>query len=631
MGKGMSVDEDILREFHLLCDKHIDGTINDEESARFSELLKSSDELVQILVETSWVHLNAFQAIDELMGVESNIKEVDEESIKSIDVKKPFYINAWGGIAASILLIVGLWFLQRSEPVSSIPSTVFIGQVISADGGVIRRGGKSILADIDTSIQRGDEVLGALTFQYIEEQTVVSSGKKALFRVLGDRRAKDLYLDRGRLSAIVETQIDNEIFSIQSPHAVAKVVGTTLSVNVEETYTRLDVEVGAVRFERRKDNKAINVAGGYFAVTNDDDFLPKSKTQESQNEGKNADQGFDRADRVDPSSAVIGDDVAWELEALIGRKVYHCEFSKSLPQGALGWNSLARVRKGHNRENRFVNYNSAAAKSPLSDAMAERLKNLPNKSKGRETSFFMGYDTRGWHVYVESLDPNIEEIVAAQVGRESIELFFVPGLNNVYYHQMIIDQLSRKTNFYDWLMPHRGYRSLQGLAKVDVQVIDGGFGTHLFVPWEVVYDRLPISDTYWRFSLMRPSTGVTWGGSVHDTGNFGFIHFVEPSPEGLFLIQQHVLKTSWYKFQRSAAKASKVWADPKTGDVLFYESTLKPVIDSHMAVVSALGKPDQWDGSSLSMGQAYISDWMEFDYKVAELRAQYLSDKHFKK
>ena len=57
---------------------------------------------------------------------------------------------------------------------------------------------------------------------------------------------------------------------------------------------------------------------------------------------------------------------------------------------------------------------------------------------------------------------------------------------------------------------------------------------------------------------------------------------------------------------------------------------LKPVIDDYTAHGEALGKPDDWNAATLAKAAALRDDWMEFGYKVSELRADYLRDKYFK-
>lgn len=72
------------------------------------------------------------------------------------------------------------------------------------------------------------------------------------------------------------------------------------------------------------------------------------------------------------------------------------------------------------------------------------------------------------------------------------------------------------------------------------------------------------------------------------------------------------------------------WSDEKIGDPDFYNGTLKPVIDQYTSLGKKMGPPDGWDADTVRKGPEVLGDWMEFTYKVAELRTEYLMDKRFK-
>ena len=313
-------------------------------------------------------------------------------------------------------------------------------------------------------------------------------------------------------------------------------------------------------------------------------------------------------------------DIAEEIK---GRKVYTCAYMQDPPQSAKAWSISDMVKTGKNRESRFVEYNSEAAKNLWLDATTERTYEADPKLKGRETSFYMAYDVRGWHIYIESREPD----TAKDGGK--LEIFFAPGLNNVYYHQMMVSQPSDNGGFFDWGMPHRDYRSLKNYVTVDSKATDVGFGSYIFVPWEAVYDRLPLDNDYWRFSFMRWGTRVTWGGNVHDTGNFGLVQFEKPEQTVIEAIRVNMLKAAWEKFQETAKQAAKTWNDEKTGDRDFFTEKLQPEINVYMDFAKSLGDPATWNGETAAKAQGVLKEWMEFNYTVAALRTTFLMDKQF--
>lgn len=311
-----------------------------------------------------------------------------------------------------------------------------------------------------------------------------------------------------------------------------------------------------------------------------------------------------------------------------GKKVYECRYVENAPYGVTAWSQSEMVETGTGKESRFVPYNSEAAKGLILDATALRDIRSDPKLKGRETSFHMVYDSKGWYIYIHCQEPQIQTFLDERKDI-ALEMFFSPGLQNVPYYQMIVRQLTSSVKHYDWGMPHRHYRSLEDSVRIESLSLETGFATFLFVPWESLYDRLPLNGDHWRFSIMRWGPSMTWGGKVHDTGNFGLVHFQVPTASQRVEIETRMLRTAWFKFRAMAKDAVTFWSDEELGDLDFYNGTLKPVIDRYTALGESMGEPDAWDVDTVKTGRAILGDWMEFKYKVAELRTDYLMGKRF--
>jgi len=311
-----------------------------------------------------------------------------------------------------------------------------------------------------------------------------------------------------------------------------------------------------------------------------------------------------------------------------GRKAYECRYMENAPYGVTAWSQSEMVKTGTGKESRFVPYNSGSAKGLILDATTSRDVTSDPALKGRDTSFYMAYDSRGWYIYIHCEEPQIQTFV--DEGKDvALELFFSPGLEQVPYYQMMVRQLTNRVDHYDWGMPHRHYRSLKESVRSESLMLDTGFATFLFVPWEGLYDRLPLNGDHWRFSLMRWGPSMTWGGKVHDTGNFGLVRFRPPTAIQRVQIEKRILRTAWFKFRAATRTAAAVWSDEEVGDLDFHNGTLKPVIDQYTALGEAMGEPDDWDADTVKKGRAIVGDWMEFPYKVAELRTEYLMNKRF--
>jgi hypothetical protein len=313
---------------------------------------------------------------------------------------------------------------------------------------------------------------------------------------------------------------------------------------------------------------------------------------------------------------------------LEGRKTYECLYMENPPYGVTAWATSEMVKTGEGKESRFVPYNSDAAKQLILDATTPRDVSVDPALQDHETSFYMVYNAQGWYLYIHCQEPDVATFV--DEGKDiALEIFFSPGLRAVPYYQMMVNQSKSRVTHFDWGMPHRHYRSLKDSVRIESLPLETGYATFLFVPWERLYDRLPLNGDHWRFSLIRWGPSVTWGGQVHDTGNFGLVHFKKPSIDQRLEIKKRILRSAWSAFRAEAKKATAYWSDDEVGDLTFYNQLLRPAIDQHTALGESLGKPASWNAETVKKSEAAIGDWMEFKHVIAELRSDYLLAHHF--
>jgi hypothetical protein len=331
------------------------------------------------------------------------------------------------------------------------------------------------------------------------------------------------------------------------------------------------------------------------------------------------------------SATSYGDEIA-------GKKIYESRYMHNAPYGVMAWSESSMVKGAQNKESRFVDYNSDAAKGLILDATTDRNVEKDAAVAARQTAFYSVYNEKGWYLYIEAEEPLINELLDNVVDpqsparKEGYEIFFAPGLHTVPYYQIFTHPFAGNTDYIDWGIPHRHYRSLKEYAKVESSPLEKGFGTFMFVPWEAMYERLPLNGDYWRFTIIRwmpfgKAGGTTWGGQVHDTGNFGLLHFEAPKAEQKLAMQKRVLRAAWFKYLATSKAATTYWSDAKIGDREFYDGILKPVIEEYSSLGQSLGKPDDWNAATLQKAAAVHDDWMEFEYKVSELRREYLLSK----
>jgi ferric-dicitrate binding protein FerR (iron transport regulator) len=105
---------------------------------------------------------------------------------------------------------------------------------------------------------------GSATLVY-RDASRIELGPGSLARELTDL-PKQLLLTRGTVAAEVTRQPAGQPFAIRTPHAEARVLGTSFRLRVEAEATRLEVKSGRVRLTRLADGKSVDVAAGQFAV-----------------------------------------------------------------------------------------------------------------------------------------------------------------------------------------------------------------------------------------------------------------------------------------------------------------------------------------------------------------------------
>lgn len=319
-------------------------------------------------------------------------------------------------------------------------------------------------------------------------------------------------------------------------------------------------------------------------------------------------------------------------------KIYDCRYVENAPPGAGGWFTSEMLKDKENREARFSDYNKKSAAMLFADITAGRSA-ASGKKKLRDyylhnTAFYMVYNDKGWHIFFLSGEENIEDILADGKSAGALEVFFTPGLNGESYYQWISSLPDGKTSIYDWNSPHRGYRYLKDYFKTETVVSKKRIGTYVFIPWEALYDKLPLDGEAWRFSMIRWSTGggFTWGGRVHETGQWGHIQWRKPSPEQTLKIKKNIVRRAWAKYNKTKKELLSFWTDKELGDPDFYNQYLKAAVfrlDQPKGLMSA---PDKLTGEQINeLYKKYVHDWMEFDFMVAELRRGYLGNRLFAK
>ena len=110
----------------------------------------------------------------------------------------------------------------------------------------------------------------------------------------------------------------------------------------------------------------------------------------------------------------------------------------------------------------------------------------------------------------------------------SLEMYFSPGAKGETYFQWIIRLPMGTFNVYDWNSPHRQFRSLRDHLKTETLSRNGNCDTYIFIPWEVLYEKLPLNK---KSGLLRhpfDTGGGDWG--ARSTNRNGPRGMEKPTP-----------------------------------------------------------------------------------------------------
>jgi len=154
-------------------------------------------------------------------------------------------------------------------------------RTVTAAAKLTRLEGEAFLLTPDSrrAAKEGDDLLPAWGLETVgaASRAVIGFGDKTLVEVQPETVVRDLkaeggkrlVVEKGALRAVVSRQPKDQPLVLATPHAEAKVLGTTLRILVDpdpKKGTRLDVEEGRVRLMRLGDQKTVEVLSGHFAV-----------------------------------------------------------------------------------------------------------------------------------------------------------------------------------------------------------------------------------------------------------------------------------------------------------------------------------------------------------------------------
>lgn len=200
---------------------------------------------------------------------------------------------------ATLIRAQGEVFFFTGSPADRKPAQV--GHRLTAKEGILTEGAgsRAVLAYAD--------------------DTQLELAGDTVVRKLADPKAKHVLLDQGSLTADVVRQAADRPMTLETPHAGVRVLGTRFLLQAQKEYSRVQVEEGAVRFTRARDQKSVDVRSGYYAVASPEHPLQAIPVP-----------GGERYLEIDLSSGAWSGDGHWVVE---GRSVRQRKISRN-PDGS---------------------------------------------------------------------------------------------------------------------------------------------------------------------------------------------------------------------------------------------------------------------------------------------------------
>ena len=185
--------------------------------------------------------------------------------------------------------------------------------------------------------------------------------------------------------------------------------------------------------------------------------------------------------------------------------------------------------------------------------------------EGRSTALRVSCDEDGWSFLVFCAEPGISNALAEakSLPLPNLEMYFLPGDTDnadpamywqFYKGEGVFDQ-------YDWPVCDRRWRFLKPYVSHETRTLPNGYVFRMNIPWESLWDRLPIfsdrADNFWRLTVIRwTGGGVTWGGGVHEPARFGYIRWPKFTDAQKTEVMRRILMKGWSDFKVLSSAAA---------------------------------------------------------------------------
>jgi ferric-dicitrate binding protein FerR (iron transport regulator) len=231
----------------------LDGRLSDEEFARLEQWLRRDPAARRLYMQYADMEVE----FTTLSGTPARLPAAP----RPVSRRRRLFVAAAAVLVAVVATACWFRFGKPTADGDVLPVVTGLGgevRIVSADGRARPAADGERLQPGDTVRLEGEHDRTQLTFP--DGARLALSGKTSL--VVTDARAKSVSLAEGELYADVPPQPQGQGWTVASPHAEVRVVGTRFALRVGEGGTEVTVTEGVVSATRIGDGKSVEVSAG---------------------------------------------------------------------------------------------------------------------------------------------------------------------------------------------------------------------------------------------------------------------------------------------------------------------------------------------------------------------------------
>ena len=233
-------------------------------------------------------------------------------------------------------------------------------------------------------------------------------------------------------------------------------------------------------------------------------------------------------------------------------------------------------------------------------------------SDSRLTALRVTCDANGFDVLVYAREPSLATYLATtnDYPHPSIEYFVAPGdADEPGVQQRFMCYYDGRNSEFENREPDRQFR-LSNPKTEEARLGDEAIVVRIRYDWASFWNQLPLfcdrADNFWRLSVIRwAEGGLTWGGTVHQNSQAGYIRWPSFTPAQRTAILKATLEKGWGEFRAliakntiSVKKVTSAWPgfseerrrlDPRSFVNMNEDPDFRPTLERMIAAREALG------------------------------------------